>query len=294
MRTLMKIAALVVILACLGVCPPGTAASDHGDTPLLKEIGRHDARITDLYTFLRGSRIVFVVCLDPTVPHDATDYRFAPDLTVQVYVDNDSPVALDDPDDLRTFGGTLTEPQRLAADASFRVRFDEQGRATLKTTGLRRPRGLKVQLFTGLRDDPFIRGPRIGHNVAAIVIELPLVEVLGDSGTLLVWATSQIEQVHGPLQDMAGRALRSQFPENDPMNTMRPHDHAMRMEVVPDVMILDTSRPVAFPNGRELTDDVVDLVGDRRVLDDDDPFPAQNDLPFLSVFPYLAPPHPPR
>ena len=33
---------------------------------------------------------------------------------------------------------------------------------------------MKLDLFTGLRDDPFIRRPREGRNVAAVVIELPL------------------------------------------------------------------------------------------------------------------------
>ena len=60
----------------------------------------------------------------------------------------------------------------------------------------------------------------------------------------------------------------------------------------PDVMIFDTSRAAEFPNGRALEDDVVDLVGDPRVLANDQPFPDENDLPFLDTFPYLAPPHP--
>jgi hypothetical protein len=57
-------------------------------------------------------------------------------------------------------------------------------------------------------------------------------------------------------------------------------------------MIYDTARPAAYPNGRALVDDVVDLVGDQRVLANDFPFPSANDLPFLNTFPYLAPPHP--
>jgi hypothetical protein len=55
-------------------------------------------------------------------------------------------------------------------------------------------------------------------------------------------------------------------------------------------VIYDTALAASFPNGRELTDDVVDLVGDPRVLSNDDPFPSTNDVPFLGAFPYLAPP----
>jgi hypothetical protein len=62
--------------------------------------------------------------------------------------------------------------------------------------------------------------------------------------------------------------------------------------LLPDVMIYDLSKPAAFPNGRALTDDVVDLVGDPRLLANDSPFPSENDLPFLATFPYLAAPHP--
>ena len=58
------------------------------------------------------------------------------------------------------------------------------------------------------------------------------------------------------------------------------------MDVPPSVMIYDTWRPAAFPNGRELVDDVVDLVGEPGTL--------ANDAPFLAEFPYLAPPHPSR
>lgn len=63
--------------------------------------------------------------------------------------------------------------------------------------------------------------------------------------------------------------------------------------LAPDVILFDVLRPAAFPNGRDLTDDVVDLVGDPRPLSNDDPFPAENDVPFLDEFPYLAEPHTP-
>ena len=78
------------------------------------------------------------------------------------------------------------------------------------------------------------------------------------------------------------------------MNTLHPRKHFQNLGVTPDVIIFNTSLPAAFPNGRELTDDVVDLVGDTRVLaTDGPPFPKKNDVPFLDVFPYLAPPQEP-
>jgi hypothetical protein len=63
-------------------------------------------------------------------------------------------------------------------------------------------------------------------------------------------------------------------------------------------MIYDPSKPAGFPNGRLLTDDVVDLAcalaGECRVVASDAPFPAVNDRSFLESFPYLAEPHPPQ
>ena len=148
--------------------------------------------------------------------------------------------------------------------------------------------------FIGLRDDPFIRGPRIGRNVAAIVIEVPLASVLKDQSPLLIWATSKVDTMEGPFQDMVGRALRSQEPDNLALNTLHPSEHLARTGLKPDVLIYDTSKPAAFPNGRALTDDVVDLTAIPRILANDEPFPSANDIPFLETFPYLAPPHPPQ
>ena len=148
-----------------------------------------------------------------------------------------------------------------------------------------------MRMFTGLRDDPFVRGPRIGRNVASVVIDVPLDAVLGSSSAILVWATSRVPDVHGPISEHAGRALRSQFAESLALNELRPREHYTLLGLRPDVIIYDTSLPAVFPNGRELGDDVVNAVGDSRVLGTDSPFPSANDVPFLAGFPYLAPPH---
>jgi len=88
----------------------------------------------------------------------------------------------------------------------------------------------------------------------------------------------------------AGRALRSMFAVSDFMNTTTPRDQFLLFNVVPDVLIFDPTRPATFANGRELVDDVVDLVGEPVTLAGDAPFPSANDVPFLAHFPYLAPP----
>jgi hypothetical protein len=283
-----------ITLAFAGIAgQQGVFASDHGDTPHLVEAGRNDARLTDLFAFTRGENLVLIVCLDPTIPPSAIEANFAPDVLVKIYIDNDSAVSFDEAEDVATLGGTLPEPGRVQEDVSFQLRFDAEGEPMLSARGLGAAAQRDIELWSGLRDDPFIRGPRIGRNVAAIVIELPLEHVLDEQDAILVWATSGVMSLRGAIQEHAGRALRSQFPENHGMNTLQPRLHWRRHGFVPDVVIYDTSRPAAFPNGRELADDVVDLVGDPRVLSNDAPFPSENDLPFLAAFPYLPPPHPP-
>jgi len=286
-------ALLLASLLAASSAPAPAVPSDHGDTPLLNTIARPDAKLTDLHAFVRGGRLVLLVCTNPAIPNSATSYVWPSDVQFVVHVDNTSQVTFADATDLQTYGGTIVRPDRVRSRASFRVGADANGVPHLSTTGLNS--GMSAQdllFFAGLRDDPFIRGPRIGKNVAAFVIELPLAAVTRGNRPILLWATASIEGRSEPFQDLAGRSLRSMFVANDFMNTEEPADHARLHGVVPDVMIFDPAQPAAFPNGRELADDVVDLVGDPGTLANDSPFPSANDVPFLTAFPYLAPPQP--
>lgn len=291
-----------VVLSSPGVADVPAQASDHDDTPLLKQLGRHDAQVTDLYVFRRGERLVLIVCTDPAVPPSLTDYQYPPDLRLRIFLDNRSRVSYDDPVANARFGGTVLHPDRIRPDVTFEVTFDQNGGPVLQVEGLPPGQRKQVRFFAGLRDDPFIRTPRAGRNVAAIVIEVPLDAVLRDGPTVLVWANSLVPDVQAPMADHGGRSLRSQFLPNMAMNTMSPAQQATIMGVVPDVVIYSVLRDLlfdaTFPNGRELTDDVVALVSDiplpGGVLPGEPPDRATtNDVPFLDTFPYLAPPHPP-
>ncbi len=286
-----------VARACLALAILGSSAvglllaSDHGDVPTGISGPRQDANLTDLHAFVVGQNLVLALSTNPTIPPGATSYVFPTDVTFELNLDNDSAV---DPADPGGNGGTILRPSHISEDVTFRVRFAADGSAKIQRLGHGERDGADaglVSFFAGLRDDPFIRGPRQGRNVAAIVLEVPLSSVLDKQSTLLIWATSKVDDFDGPFQDLAGRSLKSMFPENALMDTRHPRFQQRRMGKAPDVMIYNTALPAAFPNGRALTDDVVDIVGDNRVLANDAPFPSTNDKPFLTGFPYLAQPH---
>ena len=268
-------------------------AADHDDTNALKAIPRHDGRITDLHAFTVGDRLVLSVSTNPVIPKSASSYLFPSDLSITFHIDSASRVSYEDPSRNQAYGGTIERPERIQSQQRFTVTFDAEGNPRLGASGIGGPHLAETRVFAGLRDDPFIRGPRRERNVGAVVIEAPLRAFTESQSTLLIWATTSVPSPTGPIGDLGARALRSQFAENLSLNDYSPAEHFTVLGVVPDVVIFDSSRPAAFPNGRALVDDVVDLVGDGRVLGNDAPFPSTNDLPFLSTFPYLADPHPP-
>jgi hypothetical protein len=276
--------------------------SDHDDTPQLKSLGRHDARITDFYAYRSNDRFVMVLCTNPTIPPEVTSYRFPSDLVLRFNIDNHSPVVYRDETTYLQFGGEVKRPERIAPDVLFEVRFDAAGRPVLQTQGLPRWARHQVRVFAGLRDDPFIRTPRAGRNVAAVVIDMPLFAALSWRPTLLAWGSSEVAGVTGPIADHAGRPLRSQFTPNMSMNDMTPSDHMMVMGMVPDVLIynllFDLFFDETYPNGRALADDIVMMVPDIPVNGgvlpgEPDNRATTNDVPFLPSFPYLAAPPPP-
>jgi hypothetical protein len=267
------------------------AASDHSDVPSINGVARQDANLTDLHAFTVGDHLVIALSMNPAIPPSASSYIFPSDITFEINIDQNATV---DPSDPYGMGGTILNPDRIHEDVTFRINFRADGQPRVNTIVRAAPNSSVpiLNFFAGLRDDPFIRGPRIGRNVASIVLEVPLAAVTPTQSTLLIWATAAGEDADSPFQDLAGRSLRSMFPENNACNVIHPRLQQRQLHVPPDVMIYDTARPAAYPNGRALADDVVDLVGDQRVLANDSPFPSTNDVPFLSTFPYLAPPHP--
>ena len=291
---------LTLCIAMLSVFKAPVDAADHGDTPQLIGIPRHDARISDLHVFTNGDNLVLSLCTFPNLP--GASYQFAADLTLRFHIDNHSVVSFDDPTDNQRFGGTIVNPDHMGADIVLEFTFDDLGNPILAASGLSATQEEDIQTFAGMRDDPFIRGPQIGRNVGAVVVELPLAHVLGDSSTILVWATSKVPDVQGSQSELGARALRSQCPQPvcnamdgsdlNLRNETSPHKYSGKLGLRPDAVIFDTSLPAGFPNGRLLTDDVVNMVAPfgQNILGNDHPCPSENDVPFLPDFPYLAPP----
>lgn len=184
--------------------------------------------------------------------------------------------------------------------------------------------GLPVKTFAGLRDDPFVRGPQKNRNIAAMAVEMPLsMFTHGRQKVLVAWGTSNIEADPSspfgttPSEEVSGRSFGSMFsPEQTVINNLHPSLQAstalaLNLSTValggrpipPDVMIYDTTKPQSFPNGRELNDDIIDLIApnDTRVerlrageaatcAASGDPLdcPTQNDIPHSPDFPYLG------
>ncbi len=211
-RGLLAGVALAWLAATVGAALP----ADHDDTPALKAMPRHDARITDLHVFTRlhpgpgnSSRRYLVLALstNPTIPDGAATYTFPSDLTLEIRLDRHSDVDFAvDPEATLRYGGTILDPDGIAADITFTITFDAAGMPRLLVDGL--DADVPISLFAGLRDDPFIRGSRQGRNSASVVIELPLQIVAAGRphANLLVWAMSSVPGPAGPIGDLGARA----------------------------------------------------------------------------------------
>ncbi len=280
-------------------------AADHGDTPQLIQMGRHDARLTDFHAWKQGSDFVMSLCTNPAIPATVTSYKFPEDLTLRMHIDNSS--AVDFTQSTPDAPGRIVTPEHVTANITLEFSADENGNMVLSPAGLSGQLLQHVRVFSGLRDDPFINGDatnvtpkpanRVGRNSACVVVQLPVADIQGPAGaSLLTWATAKVPDISGPISEHAGRALRSQVNAFLSLNTLRPRAHFTELGLQPDVMIHNLNAPSGYPNGRLLTDDVIDLVEDTKGMPGN-PFnnpdaqgATQNDVPFLADFPYLAPP----
>jgi hypothetical protein len=177
---------LALALTAAGGCL-AVYASDHGDVPAAGGIARQDANISDLHAFLSpsGDNLVLALSTNAAIPGAATSYVFQSDVTFDINIDTDSPVSPVDPS---CDGGTVVDPKSIREDITFRVRFSGDGQARVHRIDRRGYDDVPdlAACFAGLRDDPFIRIPRDGRNVGAIVLEVPLASVVRSESALLI------------------------------------------------------------------------------------------------------------
>lgn len=237
-------------------------ASDHGEPPLLNN--NSASNIGDFYAFRNpndSSQLVLVLTFDPGIPAGITVVPFVENIEYVFNIDNEP---TDDPEDIR-------------AKIQIGVEFKNGGMDIESDAVI-------TAAFAGLRDDPFLGMNE--NNINALVIQVPVDELVEEESTLLLWAHTETSGLMGKKQDSAGRpgipgSLGDPDIDPDEFNQTEPKDHVKEFGdqggELPDVLTLDLNAPDLFPNGRRLDD--VRAGG------------VPNNVPFLEDFPFLAGPN---
>jgi hypothetical protein len=315
---------VVIILLAVSTAAPLAYASDHADPfPFIGDGPPRDALITDLFFYPKGDQYILMFnifrALNTAPPYNLTPYEYS------IYIDLHTTPAFENPLDLVRYGGTIANPEEISPDVSIKLRLNNDTSINWKEI-----KGLKnsddIKIYTGVRDDPFVFPRFEKKNVVAMVFSIPKSSFPDGQQNFLLWGTSA--KKNGKQIDHVGRSLRTQLPRLAFLNTVPVEKQAQKVkdtmkdpgfilgfimrkfqpllglrwfDAVPDVMIYNTSRPVGYPNGRVLEDDVTKLTcdaGDCLLLEiaftDVMVYPRRttNDKPFLDEFPYLAEPWP--
>jgi hypothetical protein len=159
------------------------------------------------------------------------------------------------------------------------------------------------------------------NNVDSIVLEVPS-DMLGSGPVIGVWASISRRRADGTLEQMdrggnptinpfinpdgEKNLFNSRQPADDVANYLEPWSvilqnaggyppeqaRATAMQVLPDILHYDRTRPATYPNGRVLTDDVYSI---RFAWLSNGKIPPSGLKPhdnLLARFPYLGPPNP--
>ena len=238
-RILRGLCAMVgILIAGLMFYPsPATRAADHRDAPTVDGLPEGD--ITDVFAFLDpndSSKLVLIMNVNPfAVPGDNPTYRFSPDFLYQLKIDNTGDAVEDLVVQVQFKGNGVPQtvemfgPRRPVITGARAIR--PRGRPTVSgpTGEILTDETGQLQVFTGLRDDPFVtdisqffrilngsqdvfrgftspalgdlRGRPVradgtsgvdtfgGFNVSAIAVELPKAMIRGSASRINVWGT---------------------------------------------------------------------------------------------------------
>ncbi|MBP1851561.1 hypothetical protein [Rhizobium halophytocola] len=274
-----------VALLVLGLSP-SARASDHADPTNLMG---PESNITGLFLFPKDDRLILIFnvrrALTVPAPYSLEPYLY------EIKLDLSTPVDFTDPANTARYGGTVSEPAKLHADATIRIRLNND--ASLKSVEYE---GLEntgdIRSFFGVRDDPFTFPRFFGVNVVSMALSLPRNAFPDGQQDFILWGTTSRD---GEQIDHVGRSIRTQLPRFGFLNTIAPDrqvpalvEHSARttkiynflkgnkewwsaafgelMETTfllrkydnqPDVMIYSDRFAPGYPNGRQLGDDVV-------------------------------------
>ena len=268
--------------------PHPLLGSDHADPMGLQNM---EANITGLFAFPRNDQLIVVLNVFRGLT-DSPPYKMEP-FDYTIYMDLDSKVTYDNMADRVRYGGTVVNPQNIGAEVTIKFKLNDDTSLKEKSIdGLKNPD--RIQVWTGVRDDPFIFPPFFEKNVISMVLSIPMSSFPDGQQDWLLWATTE-----GPRWwfwrkqiDHVGRSNRTQLARFNFLNTLPPSEQAAAIQkrrdnpswflrlllnfmpveslfnylfrirpydLHPDVMIYTTRYPAGFPNGRQLEDDVANL-----------------------------------
>jgi hypothetical protein len=320
---------LLTSLVFLFLAPIAVLASDHADPTDLTD---PYANITGLFFYPKGDQYIMIFnvrrSLTAPKPYVLSPYEYV------VNIDLTTPVTFDSEEDRSRYGGTIATPEKIHPDVTFTIHLnDDTTLKSMNVKGLKNPD--KIQVYTGVRDDPFVFPRFFKVNVISMVMSIPKDAFPAGQRDFLLWGTTSKDGVEF---DHVGRSIRTQLPRFGLINTSPPSEHTKilmerkekldnafnffkgnkewyskavadllesnfqlrKYDLAPDVMIYTDRFPAAYPNGRQLADDVVAitcrtgdcLLQELSFIEGGWPRATVNDKPFLDEWPYLAEPWP--
>lgn len=318
---------VVAIAGVMGLATMAPFAADHRDGPIIIGSSWSQQDINDLYIFPAPQPSGDTVIIMTTNPMAGVmgPTTFLANAKYELLIDIDD----DDHEDL-VFRVTFSQPGR-SGEQAFTVTNAGASIRARGLVGQTVPILGGGQILAGVFDDPFffdrIAAQRSmsfcpaagaidffrGLNVNAIVLQVPQ-SALGSrrigAWSRTVWNGGQVDRVAHPSLNalLIPESRRDEFNRREPGDDTAflsdvvaslvalGNNQAMASSIaealLPDVVRFDAAVPDGFPNGRRLTDDVVDLElaqwTNGRVTTDC----VSSDSAFSTVFPYLAPPNP--
>ncbi len=277
----------VALLLFFALLIPGTGrASDHADPMWLVE-DEQEANITGLFFYPDGDRWIAILDVRRSLigppPYNLDPFEY------NIHLDFHTKLRFDNAEDVARYGGTIVAPEGIAPDATIRIRLNNDMTVKEKTfKGIGDPQD--VQVYSGVRDDPFIFPKFFNVNVITMAFSIPKSAFPEHAENWLLWATSN-RVSNGEQIDHVGRSNRTQLGRFEILNPIPPSQHVAEIrekgesrakvqeflaqwlpplanlnqlsgffirhyDSVPDVMVFTKTRPAGFPNGRRLEDDV--------------------------------------